>query len=261
MKLKILSDLHIEICDYIDHISKEPTILVLAGDISYFSTETIYTEFLNDLSLSYDYILCISGNHEYYYSTIDHDTSGFEKRLNSNVKFIDNKTFIYEKYKFIGTPLWTNFGENNFSAKLTAKKNMTDFHIIFENENNRQLRPDTIYDKFIKNFDFIKSEIDPNYKNIIITHHAPSIKSISQRYLTESNKYLNYAYYSDLEKFIFDNENSIKYWIHGHTHDSSDYMIGNVRIVANPRGYAKNVNGKYILENKNFNYDLLLDLD
>jgi len=29
----------------------------------------------------------------------------------------------------------------------------------------------------------------------------------------------------------------IKLWIHGHTHESFDYMVGDTRIVCNPRGY------------------------
>lgn len=28
-------------------------------------------------------------------------------------------------------------------------------------------------------------------------------------------------------------------WIHGHTHEKADYMIGNTRIVSNPRGYNR----------------------
>ena len=27
-------------------------------------------------------------------------------------------------------------------------------------------------------------------------------------------------------------------WVHGHTHDSFDYQVGNCRVVCNPRGYV-----------------------
>ena len=30
---------------------------------------------------------------------------------------------------------------------------------------------------------------------------------------------------------------NIKLWCHGHIHQSKDYMIGNTRIICNPRGY------------------------
>jgi hypothetical protein len=29
-------------------------------------------------------------------------------------------------------------------------------------------------------------------------------------------------------------------WVHGHVHDSFDYRVNGARVVANPRGYAKN---------------------
>ncbi|MCY1376215.1 hypothetical protein D9M69_636870 [compost metagenome] len=29
-------------------------------------------------------------------------------------------------------------------------------------------------------------------------------------------------------------------WVHGHTHDSFDYMLHGTRVACNPRGYAKN---------------------
>jgi hypothetical protein len=31
-------------------------------------------------------------------------------------------------------------------------------------------------------------------------------------------------------------------WIHGHVHDSFDYRVGATRVIANPRGYARNLN-------------------
>ena len=33
-----------------------------------------------------------------------------------------------------------------------------------------------------------------------------------------------------------DNPN-MKLWIHGHVHNNFDYMIGDTRVICNPRGY------------------------
>ena len=33
-------------------------------------------------------------------------------------------------------------------------------------------------------------------------------------------------------------------WVHGHTHDSCDYRVGNTRVICNPRGY-ENENGAF----------------
>jgi hypothetical protein len=48
---------------------------------------------------------------------------------------------------------------------------------------------------------------------------------------------MNGGYASDLTEFILDNEN-ILFWTHGHMHDPSDYMVGQCRVICNPRGYV-----------------------
>ena len=47
---------------------------------------------------------------------------------------------------------------------------------------------------------------------------------------------MNGAYSSDLSEFILDHP-EIKVWTHGHTHDNFDYIVGECRIICNPRGY------------------------
>jgi hypothetical protein len=47
---------------------------------------------------------------------------------------------------------------------------------------------------------------------------------------------MNGAYSSDCTDFIMDRP-QIKLWTHGHTHHPFDYMVGETRIVCNPRGY------------------------
>jgi hypothetical protein len=59
----------------------------------------------------------------------------------------------------------------------------------------------------------------------------------------------NGAYSSDLSEFILDHP-QIKLWTHGHTHDVFDYMIGDTRILCNPRGYI-------LYENRADEFELL----
>ena len=66
---------------------------------------------------------------------------------------------------------------------------------------------------------------------VVITHHAPSSKSIHPKYWNNDN----YAYFSDLEEFILRRKPAL--WVHGHTHHTFDYMIGGTRVVCNPVGY------------------------
>jgi len=63
---------------------------------------------------------------------------------------------------------------------------------------------------------------------------------------------LNGAYASELFEDIMDTQPDL--WCHGHIHSSSDYMIGNTRVVCNSRGYFK------IEMNKDFNPTLTIEV-
>jgi hypothetical protein len=93
-----------------------------------------------------------------------------------------------------------------------------------------------------------------NQKVWVLTHHAPSYQSVHPKY--RSAGIANGAYVSDLDDLIFDNPN-IKYWSHGHTHESFDYMIGGCRVICNPHGYY---NG-YNTQGMNLNFDPNFDVD
>ena len=80
-------------------------------------------------------------------------------------------------------------------------------------------------------------------KTVVVTHHAPSLKSIHSDY--KSNEW-NPCFVSDLEKLM----DGVGFWVHGHTHSSFDYQIGKTRVVCNPRGYPNDLDG---WENKEFN--------
>ena len=43
------------------------------------------------------------------------------------------------------------------------------------------------------------------------------------------------AFASDLDRLM----GKAALWIHGHTHDSFDYVLNGTRVVCNPRGYCK----------------------
>lgn len=71
-----------------------------------------------------------------------------------------------------------------------------------------------------------------NFPNVVITHHAPSINSVSEEY---RNDLTASAYASNMEGFI--KKYGPKLWLHGHLHTSSDYQIEQWRVVCNPRGH------------------------
>ena len=47
---------------------------------------------------------------------------------------------------------------------------------------------------------------------------------------------MNGGYSSDMDEFMAERP-QIKLWTHGHTHHQFDYVVGETRVVCNPRGY------------------------
>ena len=66
---------------------------------------------------------------------------------------------------------------------------------------------------------------------VVVAHHDPHRQSLAPRFATEwvSTAYLSALPASFLEVPVL--------WVHGHTHSSHDYRVGNCRVVCNPRGY------------------------
>lgn len=86
-----------------------------------------------------------------------------------------------------------------------------------------------------KMLDYIKIVADENtQKFVVVGHHAPTKASTHPRY--KEDTLMNGAYSTDLSELILDRP-QIKLWVHGHTHDPFDYMVGSTRVVCNPRGY------------------------
>ena len=74
----------------------------------------------------------------------------------------------------------------------------------------------------------------PDQKFVVVGHHSPSQKSTHEQYINDT--IMNGGYSSNMDEFIQDHP-QIKLWTHGHTHHNFDYVIGETRVVCNPRGY------------------------
>ena len=87
-----------------------------------------------------------------------------------------------------------------------------------------------------KMLDYIRlTTEDKSKKYVVVTHHAPTPLSIAECY--KGDRLMNGAFHSDLSEFIMDRP-QIKLWTHGHMHNVSDYVVGETRVVCNPRGYV-----------------------
>jgi len=262
MFLTHLSDIHLEFEAYDNNggrkypseyftIPKRPTnkdtILILAGDIGLANNKHTLFPFLEECSRQFPYVLYVPGNHEYYGSSMltvpDKIMTGIAEMGLSNVHFLLNKTITIAGHKFIGTTLWTDYNKRNPADILAAQFAMTDFKVIRTGtKDDPYLKKLSPYDLIVQHDNavaFLTSELKDScihdIPTVVITHHLPSYKSVHPKYDGEQ---LNSSYASDLDQLIMDY--GPKYWFHGHTHDSTDYMLFNTKVMCNPRGYLPN---------------------
>ncbi len=250
MRLQIVSDLHLEFTNrrtpmVIDNAGAD--VLILAGDICTASKFDQFLPFFEDVSKKFSFILYIVGNHEHYKykfqstcNTIDHHLSKNFK----NIQLLEKNWWIHEKVLFWGGTLWTDCNQGDKETRQTLAKSLNDFRLIQYGEWDHLL-PINIMDEFRDSISGLKHtleitnhsdvSLDKHFnKVVVLTHHAPSFKSVPKKF--KNDFHMNGGYASNLEQFILDHP-EIKLWIHGHMHDSVDYQIGETRVICNPAGY------------------------
>jgi Icc-related predicted phosphoesterase len=167
----------------------------------------------------------------------------------ANIYFLEDQVKEIDGVLFIGTTLWTDMNQNDWHTKYQVKHGISDFRIIKNDRNGyHNLHPDDVIVRHNKSLEFIKNTVaNTSKKIVVVTHHAPSDMSVADCY--KSDHLMNGAYRTNVEEFIMDS--NITHWYHGHTHFPFDYMLGNTRVVCNPRGY---IGHEPIAENYKFKY-------
>lgn len=271
MRVRLVSDLHIDVNKSEDFgfLKETQDLLIIAGDTAGNSLRE--WSFLKPLQFP---IVCIGGNHLGYdykrnklldsilklendprTDTKEHSIKILKSlnEINSNIHYLENDYISFENYTIFGGTMYSNFllyGEQSKKVcKDTAEMWLNDFRCVYTYIPKEKLvRPVTTDDYELWFNKFIKS-LKKCLKNttgdvIVVSHFCPSIKCIGGKYLkqkptpTNPGFYLNAVYASNLEDFILNNPR-IKYWFCGHSHDASDFYIGNCRIVMQPYGYTK----------------------
>ena len=166
---------------------------------------------------------------------------------------LENSTLNIDDVIFHGATLWRNFelfGDHKL-AGYKCQEIMNDFKVIRRDPSFSRLRAMDAALIHKNTLDWLGRSLEQSSsaKNVVITHHAPSKKSLREK---SKDHIVSAAYASDLEHFI--NTHKPDYWLHGHIHDSLDYPVSDCRVVCNPRGYTK---GK---RNAHFDPSLIIEL-
>lgn len=251
MRIRQMSDLHLEFePTFRPYNTDNADILMLNGDICmaayltkspespYYERGQAFLDFFEFCSNEYEDVLYIPGNHEYYRGYIDTADDIIRETLSvfPNIHFMNNQSWEKDGITFLGATLWTNVNHNNPITEQYLMGGMNDFRIVNWKKDSYggRFRPSdaaAFHRRTLKYFDEASAGLD---NVVIMSHHAPSFKSVHPKYHNDTQ--MNYGYFSDLDDFILDRP-QIKLWTHGHMHDCFDYMVGDTRIVCNPRGY------------------------
>ena len=266
MKIKIVSDLHLEFSD-LNIPNNGCDVLILSGDIMIAEdlrdhpepadaaeqraiaqgtglgrrqqAAQRFRDFLKRCSFQFPHVVYIAGNHEFYngklYAGLDYLRAECAKF--PNIYFLENETKIIDDVVFIGTTLWTDMNKNDPMTLWAVKNRMNDYRIIRDDRDNyRAFSPEKSVELHYIAKNYITSEL-AKYQDrrcVVVGHHCPSLHSCHPRY--RSDHEVNGAYRSELSDIMLDNP-PICLWTHGHTHHTFDYVIGKTRVVCNPRGY------------------------
>lgn len=246
MKALIASDLHYEFHrdggrTLTQHLG-DADILICAGDLS--NAAGIWDALLLLLA-KYKHVIFVPGNHEFYGSNIGAVRQKLAKLLARLAKsednlgqlhVLDNGVVEIEGRRFVGSTLWVRW-QPGIELKHGA---LNDFNMIGR-------AWERLYEENRLAIAFLEETVQEG--DIVITHHLPSQKSVHPKY---EGSPINCFFVCDIEELI--KQRNPKVWIHGHTHESCDYVVNTTQVICNPFGYAG------LEENVLFNPAFIIDI-
>jgi 3',5'-cyclic AMP phosphodiesterase CpdA len=266
MKILVLSDLHLAHARFLaihagERIYAQADVVVLAGDIDdgvggfRWARETF-----PDKPIVY-----VAGNHEFYgYNWIQHLETMREAANKYDIDFLETDGIDLGGVRFLGCSLWTDFelfgADRKSDAMKAAKASMMDYQYIkltrtaeFYWVTSKRLIPALTERRHRGSIEWLEDKLknggDPA-KTVIVTHHAPHPLSM---YPMFAKDLLSASYVSDLSRLM----GKAGLWIHGHMHNSVDYVVNGTRVVCNPRGYPHKNGG---VENGDFDPAFLVEI-
>jgi Icc-related predicted phosphoesterase len=259
MKVNVISDLHLE---FDDLELPGGDVLILSGDVCeaknlkadkydpngiMFDFERAsrrpdrYIRFFKEECAKYRHVIYVMGNHEHYGFRYDKTYSQLLLNLPDNVRLLEKESTEIDGILFVGATLWTDCNKGDPITMMQLRSSMNDYRVVQNYYKDKgqyfKLIPEFTYNEHRQTLKYFESVLqqNPDRPVVVVTHHSPSKQSIKPKY--QGDYHMNGGYSSDLEQFILDYP-QIKVWTHGHTHDTFDYMVGQCRVICNPRGYV-----------------------
>jgi Icc-related predicted phosphoesterase len=201
-------------------------------------------------------IVMVPGNHEFYRGFIPDELAlAFAHASAFNLHVINGTAVELGGVRFVGATLWTDyraFGEANKTRVMNAcAKGMNDHRLIsWQKKPWRRFRPQEAALLHHRSKAAITETLAAPFAGptVVVSHHAVHWDSIHPGF---RSNLVTGAFVSDLSELIETYQPTL--WVHGHVHNSSDYLVGETRVLCNPHGYGT--------ENPNFNGALVVELE
>lgn len=260
MKAWIISDMHMPpMAELMGHFPvPEADICINAGDTS--NNIEASLSFLSATIAEHIPVVMTLGNHDFYGTSIDRAFDLVARRTaGTNIHVLENDVFIVGDLRIIGATLWTDYevpwgipvelpvNERLEKAFHVCPREITDFREIRRSDERKEGETGfvTIQELIRRHKEsraFIEAELAKPFdgKTMVLTHHAPSPRSINPQY---KGYVSNAGFASDLSAVI--HAGKPEYWVHGHVHHFLDYFEDETRVICNAKGYSdeRHVNG------------------
>lgn len=254
MKLYLASDLHLEFADMQPGDSSfEADVILLPGDI-WKGDQGIHWA---RATWPEHEIVYVAGNHEYYGKIMGHVESALRiADEETGVHYLQNDEVVIDGTRFIGATFWTDtrlFGDRWTQPVVwSSLMKLNDFRVIRSGGGDSAFSIREMIALHKQSLAYIKERLSEPFdgKTVVLTHHAPSMRSVHQRYMDDPT---SAGFTSDCTELF----GVPALWVHGHMHDSFDYIENGTRVVCNPRGYASRDGTN---ENESFEPGLLIEI-
>lgn len=235
MRVRLLSDLHNEFSTFIPD-KLDADVVILAGDIDTKARGISWA--LEHFSCPVFYVL---GNHEYYDGHLAATLGKMRTLGGERVQVLEREAVELDGVRFLGTTCWTDFASTGNAPKAaqSAQEAMGDFRFI-RTDNYRPIRPADLVREASKSKRWLQDMLNISFsgKTVVITHHAPTLKSIQGS--PHAGGLLDAAFANDWEDMLGP---GVDLWLHGHSHHSVDFVLNGTRVVSNARGYPNEQTG------------------
>jgi predicted phosphodiesterase len=250
LRLRVLSDIHFEFHrdkgkEVVRGLNpRDVDVLILAGDIT-----RMDVGIEESLALFRKHFACpiifVPGNHEFHDSNRETVLRAIRAAVAKlrGVHFLDCDIVEIGGRRFLGSTLWYGRKPSPKWSIATDEEWARGVTRIQHPDTGQMIHHQFVDFEAIENLDTwvydecgraIRFFVDNLREgDIAISHILPSEKSVPPRF---KDAYSSNAFFvTEMGAFIAKSKAAL--WVHGHAHTSSDYKLGDTRVVCNPFGY------------------------